>query len=191
MYFEKRFGAYSKTVTLDSKKSKKLFLLLFCLIGFIFMLVGGIVIATTPNHEDYEKTGEYEFFFHENLRKTSTSRTRTNGVSRNKTTTVYVPMYLGFVGEDAYTYEYHTDFPSDDKAQEFTNINQNLKVSTYLDDRNQLFLLASDTSLEEYFKAQTLFGTIFASCGGISFVLGLLIGLLPEKKKKDTFDYDL
>ncbi|MFI3254217.1 MAG: hypothetical protein R3Y63_07735 [Eubacteriales bacterium] len=191
MYFEKRFGAYSKTVTLDSKQSKKLIMVLFSVIGLVFMLVGGIFLAVNPSPDDYTKTGEYEFFFHENLRKTSTSRSRSSGISRSTTSTNYVPMYLGFVGEDSYTYEYHRDFSSEVKAQEFTNANQTMLVSTYFNQENQLFFLASDITLEEYFNQQALFGYIFFGFGVFFFIIGLCVGLFPKKKNKDAFDYDI
>lgn len=191
MYFEKRFGcAYSKTLTLDPKQSKKFIMLIFSIIGLIFMLVSGIILAVTPSPDDYTKNGEYEFFFYENLRKTSTSSTRTNGISRTTTTTVYVPRYLGFVGEDSYTYEYHTDFSSSEKAQEFAKANQTLMVCTYLNQQNQLFLLASDITLEEYFNKQALFCYIFLGVGGILFVTGLCVGL-NHKKTKDDLDFEL
>lgn len=185
MYFEKRFGGYSKSVTLDEEKSKKLATILFVLIGLVFMAAGAIFINTTPDHEDYVKNGEYEFSFYQTNRKISTSRNRAGGVSRTSTKTSYVPMYLGFVGDNSYTYEYHEDYSTEKKAQEFTDANQTLMVSTYLDKKKELFLLASDITLEEYFNAQRVFGMVFVGVGGLLFVVGVFVRLIPKKRVMD------
>ncbi len=156
---------YRKSFEIDSNsdpaEQKKVLLMIGCLfafIGGIFMLVGCFTAMTTDSADNYSKTGEYPFTYVQTNRDTRTSRTRTSGPTRSTTSTYYIPMYVGDVVGESYTYDYHKEFSTEKDAKNFANSNQALLVSTYRDDDNKIFFLASDITLEEYFQKRSYLG---------------------------------
>lgn len=182
MVYRKSFVIDSNSQSAEQKKVLLMLGGLFAVIGAIFMLVGGLIVMTTDSAEDYSKTGEYSFFYVNTNRETRTSKSRTNGRSKTTTNTYYIPMYVGEVEGESYTYDYHTEFSSEEKASAFTDTHEILMVSAYRNEDNNIFFLASDITLGEYFQKQKLFGAIFAVFGTIFLVIGLIMVVIAAKK---------
>lgn len=166
----------------SQKKAKLLLAIIFCSIGSIFAIIGMCFFLSTPSPDEYTKYAEAEFSYLQTDRKTSTSSRKINGIRRTTTTTKYVPVYIGAIGEQSYTYEYHTEFATQDKANQFTNTHPTLMVTSYLDKNQNQVLLASDLTLKEYFSKEKMFTLIFAGIGMLFFIIGVIVACIPIGK---------
>lgn len=186
--YEKKFGVTGKEVDLNEEQSKKVATLVFTILGCIFMILGGIGVATARSPDDYAKNGEHHFTYVQINRDTRTSRTRVNGRTKTTTNTYYIPMYVGDVEGESYTYNYYKEFSSEEQAMAFVTQNETILVTSYLNENNQLYFLASDRSLEEHFKWEKIFGAIGVVAGAFFTLVGVSVGTgwIPMKKRKET-----
>ncbi len=170
--------------TASQNKAKLVITLIFCFIGSIFAIIGMCIYGSVPSANDYTKNLEAEFIYNDVIMKTSSYSTKSKTGRRKTNSTKYTPTYIGTIGEQSYHYEYHTEFSTQDKAIEFANSNQKLMVTSYLDSDKNQFLLASDSTINEYFNKEKVFSLIFVGVGSLFFIIGVIVACIPIGKEE-------
>lgn len=186
-HFEYTLGSHKNSP--QAKKAKFVGGLILCLVGVFFAGFGSFFYFNIPSSKDFTKIEEFDFSFYEVQRNSRfTQRKMGGGVNSTKTTTVYIPTYLGEIHSQTYIYEAYNSFSSKEKAEEFSENHPTMMVDYYLNQENQYLLLENGVTIEDYFHHEKIFYRIFMIVGATILIVWIAILCYPAKKSDRSED---